>query len=99
MGELVGGIAAIWCLSLLINFITKRIKKEEEKRETRLVSTVAAVLVAIVICTFSGLSLEIVDPTRIKVGISVYLIGGVVIYFVYVRRFKKILKKSPGRNT
>ena len=89
MGELVGGISAIWCLSLLINFITKKIKKEEEKRETRLVSTVEAVLVAIVISTFSRLSLEIINPTRIKVGVIVYLIGGVVIYFAYVRRLKK----------
>ena len=89
MGELVGGISAIWCLSLLINFITKKIKKEEEKRETRLISTIGAVLVAIVIYTFSGLSLGIVNLTYIKIGIIVYSIGGVVIYFAYVRRLKK----------
>jgi len=89
MGKLVGGTLAIWCLSLLINFITKKIKKEEEKRKTRLISTIGAVIFAIVVYTFSGLSLEIVNPEYIKTGVIIYSIGGIVIYFLYVKRFKE----------
>ena len=87
MGQLLGGIVAIWWLSLLINFIIMQTKKQES-RETRLTATISAVLFAVVVSTFVNLSSEVVTTTDIMGSIIAYLVGGVVIYFSYVRRFK-----------
>jgi Ca2+/Na+ antiporter len=88
MGQLLGGIVAIWWLSLLINFIIMKSKKQES-RETRLNATISAVLIAVVISTFLELMSEVSTREDIMGHIIAYSIGGVVIYFTYVRRFKK----------
>ncbi len=77
--QLIGGVIGIWWLSMFINFCIIKIKKYENKR-TRLIATILAVI-------FAEILWILTSPSGQNVSGSIsYLVGGIIIYFSYVRQ-------------
>ena len=74
MGQLLGGIVGIFLFSLLFNFIFKKIRKVDTKKQ-RATSVLVAVIFGSSVWTYNGLSSN--QPiSEIIIGVVVYIIGG-----------------------
>lgn len=86
MAQILGGILAVYLLTLLFNFIFKKIRKTDTKLQ-RIISICIAIILASTIYTYNGLSMQQASE-EIFYGIVAYIIGGIVVAITMLRKKK-----------
>ena len=86
MAQILGGIIGVYLFSILINFITKKIRHSESTRQ-RLIITLIVAISSIIINTSNLRSLG-VGVNEILDGVFIYILGAIVTSYLFALKLR-----------